>query len=344
MVITVVDGGGTDYRSVVQRIDLRDYLASGKKRNGDKPVLVPCFLHDEKKGSLAVYRDGAYCHGCHGRVSVLEWVAIQEGLDIEAEFPKVVQVAAEKYASGSVVPRKIEKREIAAVWGPMEPDLALVYHSQLGAKREWFKKRGLSDEVIDQAKLGYTGRSFSIPVWDAEGRLQTIRYRRDDALTTEGAKYWGTKGRNSVYLFNAGALTFESLKAHDFAAVVTEGELDALRMVQEGYAAVSATNGAAALDESFLPMFKLAKLVYLVLDQDDVGRQNAVRLAKLLKSKARIVQWDPCEGKDVTEYLKTHSSEGLAVVMSTAKARSVRYWGGKLRGGYWRDGDGSQGC
>jgi DNA primase len=344
MEIKVVEGGsGVDYRDVVERIDLRDLIAPGRPRSGDKPVLVLCFMHGEKENSLAVYKDGLFCFGCHRRMSTLEYIALIEHLDIETQFQDVVAVAGEKYAGNvKVIPRPVEKREIAAVWGPMAPELALVYHGQLGEKRKWFKDRGLSDAVIGDAKLGYTGKAFSIPVWSRSGELMTIRYRRDDALIKEGAKYWGTKGRNSVYLFNEKALEFGPLKASDFVAYLTEGELDALRLWQEGLAAVSATNGVGAFDAAFVPMFRLARAVVVMYDQDEAGRENAARVAKLFKSKAKVVHWDMTEGKDVTEYLKGHDIVDLKRLVEESPKGPVRFWGSQLRGGFW-NGGGDQG-
>jgi DNA primase len=157
-------------------------------------------------------------------------------------------------------------------------------------------------------------------------------------MIKEGAKYWGTKGRNSVYLFNEKVLEFASLKTSDFVVAITEGELDALRLVQEGFAAVSATNGAGAFDGAFLPMFRLARAIVVMYDQDDEGRRNADRVAKLFKSKAKVVHWDMNEGKDVTDFLKAHSISDLKKLIEKSPRGPVRYWGTQLRGGFWNGG------
>lgn len=335
--IKIVDrGSDLDYRDVVQRIDLRDLMAPGLRRQGDKPVKIPCVWHSESQASLTVYPDSAHCYGCGRHVTVLEWIALQEELDIETQFPDVIKVADEKYAGSiRVVPRPISEKELGAAWVPIPQDPALQYHARLGAKRAWYKARGLSDAMIDEFKLGHTGRAFSIPVWSANADLLTIRYRRDDALGDGGPKYWGTKGKNQVFLFNEKALTLASLKDRDFVAVVTEGELDAVRMWQEGFAAVSATNGARAFDQAFEPMFRLARLVVLCLDQDEAGRENAERIARIFKAKARDVTWDRDEGKDVTEYLQRHSADDLRALIEGARKKSVRYWDSRLRKGFW---------
>lgn len=339
MAIEVVQGGGdhVDYHDVVSAIDLRALIAPGKPIRGDKPVTgIKCFMHHETQGSLAVFRDGCYCFGCGHRMTTLEWIAMQEGIDIESRFIDVVNVAAEKYAGMlKVLPRTLEKKEIAAVLEPMSPNLAMAYHSQLGSKRDWYRARGLSDIVIDEMQLGHTGRAFSIPVWSASGQLQTIRYRRDDALRSDGPKYWGTEGRNPVWLFNEKALSFTSLKPNDFVVAICEGELDALRLWQEGIAAVSATNGAGAFDEAFVPMFRLVRQVLVCLDQDEPGQENAVRVAKMFRSKAKIVKWDLQEGKDVTEYLKKHTVADWRGLITGAQRKVVRHWGTTLREGYW---------
>lgn len=331
--IKITEGfnGHVDSKEITSRIDLRDLMVPGRAHRGRAPQLIRCLFHNEERPSMAVYQNGAHCFGCGKHISTLDWIALQEGLDIERDFTKVLEVAQSRYALGvSIIPRKIEKKQLVA-WEPMKQDLALKYHKLLGEARDWFRGRGISDWVIDEEKFGYTGRAFSIPVWNAKGELMTIRYRRDDSLDKEGQKYWGTDGRNSVILVNEKVLQADVLR-EDGVVVLCEGELDTFRVWSEKIPAVTVTNGAGSFDESFVGMFKLAEKVLVCMDMDDTGIENAVRVCKVFGSRGRVIMWNKEEGKDVTEYLLEHTVDEFRCLMKKAKrvGEIDKYWSKKF--------------
>lgn len=314
-------------------------MASGKKRYGNKPVLVRCIWHEDKAPSLAVYRDSAFCYGCRKRVSVLEWIALQERLDIGEDFRKVLEIANKQYAGGvSVTPRVIEKAELKA-WEPMNPAHALFCHERLGAKRQFFRDRGIADWLIDEEKFGYDVKAFTIPIWSAAGELLTIRYRRDDAFGTDGSKYWGVGGRNNVVLVNEKALSKESLAMSKGVVVLCEGELKSFRLWSEKIAAVSVTNGANAIDEAFVPMFDMADVVVVAHDMDEEGLESGEPVARLFGSRGRIMMWPKELGKGVDDLMQTVGAEKVRELIATAKPpkKIDAYWGARLKGDFWDD-------
>lgn len=342
MPIKIVEGDDfehVDYRDVVVRIDLRDLVASGKKRSGNRPAMIRCFRHDDEKPSLAVYRDSLHCFGCGLHMSVLEWVALQEGLDIGTQFRAVVDVASSRYAGDvAVAPRKIEKHELKA-WEPMNPQHALFCHERLGSKRKWFLDRGIVDWVIDEEKFGYDVRAFTIPIWSVSGELLTIRYRRDDdSPDAYGPKYWGIAGRNNVCLVNEKALIGENLERMKGVVVLCEGELDAFVLWGKGISAVSVTNGAKAFDEGFLPVFELAEKIVCAYDMDDEGQEASLRIAKMFGRRGRVMTWAPELGKDVTDLMKNVGLEEVKRLIMSAQTpgRVNAYWKRRLKGGFWR--------
>lgn len=298
-----------DYHEVVSSLDMRSLMTPGKKFSGERPVMVQCPWHDDRKASLAVYFDHAHCYGCNRRQSVLEWVAERVGLDIERDFGSVVKAAAD--LAGKVdlsVPRRPAPAAAPRIpLAPLDAGMARRYHNQLDGKRAWYRSRGLSDQIIDDQLLGYNGHdAFTIPVWGAGGELKTIRFRRDDTVRQNGSKYWGIEGRNDDFLFNQVALRDN----HDFVCIC-EGELDCLRLFQEGIPAVSSTNGAFGmlrLWKHTAPFF-LCKRIFIVLDQDVSGRKAAKDLRRLINGgrrsatshRAVVARWDRRLGKDVTE-------------------------------------------
>ena len=298
-----------DSKELIARIDLREMMVPGRGASGNRPVMMRCPWHHDTHASMAVYRDGMYCFGCQRYQGVLDFLAEKEGVDLNLNFREGIELLMDKYGGGKPLPvmRHPAREEKAHDCAPMDKDIVLRYHQQLGAKRKWFLDRGLCDETIDAQKLGHNGRdAYTIPVWDTSGQLITIRYRRDDVVRTDGSKYWGVTGRNDTILYNKAAV-----KGAEYV-VLCEGELDCLRIFQEGIPAVSSTNGAGGI-VSLWPrissLFRCGRII-IAMDQDEGGQKAASELKKMINGTSRksldskrsvIMRWNPVHGKDVTE-------------------------------------------
>ncbi len=305
-----------DYKDVVAGIDLRVVLTPGKRFSGERPVMDHCRWHEDRRESLAIYRDHFHCFGCGAHKSTLEWIAEQEHVDIETDFKKVVEAAAARYGHGVSQPlpppRVIESKRLL----PLNPAVAQQHHATLGVKRRWYLNRGLTDKTIDSQLLGYDGRAYTIPVWHPSGQLLTIRFRRDDSLGTGGPKYWGTVGRNDTMLYNQVALHGARV------VVISEGEFDCLLLWQEGVAAVSSTNGAkgmATIWPRVKNLFRCERII-IALDQDEAGRKAATELKAMVcgnnrrsldRNRAVILQWDASLGIDITDLVGKMGTEYL---------------------------------
>ena len=315
-----------DYKELVDRLDLRTLAAPGRRTSGNKPVMVKCLWHDDKHASMAIYADHIFCHGCQKRESVLEWLAEQENLDLDRDFRGAVEVLMSKYGSGALpapIPAVRKTSDKPAMISPMDATMANRYHDRLGAKRQWYLGRGLSDKVIDAQLLGHDGRAFTIPVWHPNGDLLTMRYRRDESLGGNGPKYWGIEGRNDTLLYNQAALAGSRM------VVITEGELDCLRIWQEGIAAVSSTNGAGgmlSIWERVSSRFRCGRIL-IAFDQDEGGRKPAAELLRMIngrnprsvsRSRAVVLRWDRRLGKDITDLAKRKGIAYLKTMIEEA--------------------------
>jgi len=300
-----------DHKEFISRIDLRQLLSpQGRIPRGNKPLMIRCPWHDDRHSSLGIWTDHLHCFGCGVHKSTLDYLADLENLDLSRDFKHSVEVLVAKYGTGTlpsrvpVARRPVEKPNRVT---PMDSDVAKKYHDSLGERRQWYRDRGLGDGIIDGQLLGYNGRAFTIPVWYPTGQLLTIRFRRDDSLGSSGPKYWGIEGRNDTLLFNQGALRDNSRMA-----VICEGELDCLRLWQEGISAVSSTNGTGgmlSLWERIKPLFRCEHIV-VAFDQDESGRKAGRELIRMINSRsirsvshrrAVVLKWNRKLGKDVTE-------------------------------------------
>lgn len=312
-----------DYKDVVSRIDLRQLMAPGKKFRGNNPVFIRCLWHTDTIPSLGVYADHAYCYGCQKRVSILEWIAEQNGLDISSNFGSVVELANSKYVglaslppspSHTPIPQLPDEHDLFIK--PLDISFAKYCHEHLGEKRAWFIGRGLTDEVINSELLGYLNNAFTIPVWNSAWQLLTMRYRRDDNITQTGNKYWGIKDRNQAFLYNSKSLTKDYMQINNGLIVLCEGELDCLRLWCEGINSVSFTNGVGAFKPEFVPSFALASRILIAFDTDDAGQKEAHRVADMLGHRARIMTWDSSLGKDITDLANSQGIDYIRGLIS----------------------------
>lgn len=302
-------------------LDLR--LAVDESAFGDAPTKIRCLNpnHDDPAASLAVYPDNLHCYGCgFHRNDVDEALALLLGITKAEAATRLGQYDSDKLDAYRERVAKEARRD------PMPYGVAVMYNrflrEQMPQRLEWFYERGLTDETIDTHLLGHDGYRFSIPVFDSNHQLLTIRYRRDDVLlpemwdeqdsTTRIPKYSGTYKRNGLYLYGEHWLTGAD------EIVVTEGELDALRLWREGTSSCSATNGARqahrvpAMLRDLLPGMHT---VHIATDADEPGDKAAIQTAQAAHALGlKAVRWTWVSGaKDITEHLQ--SGRGLEDIL-----------------------------
>lgn len=163
-------------------------------------------------------------------------------------------------------------------------------------------KRGLTRDTIDQYKLGWSDekRAFTIPIYDAEGELVTVRFYN---MLRAGTKMWHLKGRAGPFLYPVAALNQSSK-----LIVICEGELDALITNQAGFPAVSRAGSTKHWLPSWSSLFE-GKQVYLCHDRDSIGESENVKVGRALRKKIddiRVIQLPypvvKDHGKDVTDF------------------------------------------
>ncbi|MEI7741484.1 MAG: toprim domain-containing protein [bacterium] len=163
--------------------------------------------------------------------------------------------------------------------------------------RTWYRsERGLTDEVIDMAMLGFDGQRLTIPISDVTGSWLFAKRRRLPN-SEEEPRY--------LYPAGAGAALYgaQILKKAN-TIVIAEGELDTLALLSRGILAVSSTGGAKTFPEEWAEEFKTIPAVFIVYDNDDAGREGALKVARLIPH-AKIVALPEEVGDkgDTTDFL-----------------------------------------
>ena len=274
----------------------------------DTDLVANCISHQDDTASMHIYPNAVYCYGCRRR-----WWPDQFLWDL-GDRQLATERGSRKQPAPKYIPLAVADTYRVWLWGNSG-----AYSDRQG----WLLKRGLTRETCNQNFIGHTGEAFSIPIFHTPetggyAGVQSIRYRRDDELASDDRpKYWGTGGANQSLLYVPNGIADKS----QYGVILCEGELDALRLVQEGYPAVSLTNGCNALKEEHLPKLakiarKLGNRVTVCYDMDEPGRNAAAKVVDMLEAAklwAHSLLWHSRFGKDVTEFLQ--NGQGLEYML-----------------------------
>lgn len=194
-------------------------------------------------------------------------------------------------------------------------ETALVTGRQLDEEvRQWLaQERGISEETarkyhlaqkIEEKKHWLTGlmvkkKYLLIPIYDQNGELVAGREYLLPAYRDEkDPKIKFAWPKSPVTLFPVSSLQHDTI-------VVTEGELDALLLNQQGIPAITTTAGAGAPFERFVDSFR-GKTVYFCFDCDRPGKEGAKKAAETLARQEDITVYvmdlGLDEGEDVTDF------------------------------------------
>lgn len=187
-------------------------------------------------------------------------------------------------------------------------------HSQV-SQTDYFKKRGLSDEVIKKYKLGYDPNYFDTVTryyWYAV-IIPVTRSSYIVRNTESNKERYRKEGKNQLYLKG-------NLWEGTQPVFITEGELDALSIIEAGGEAVAlgSTNNSNKLIEA-LGKKRTEKPIILALDNDEAGQRASKELLGSLQGLGYVVmEYNPYgECKDANEAL-IEDREGLEKAVKIA--------------------------
>ena len=283
------------------------------KKQGSNLVGLCCF-HEETTPSFSIKVTGQHagtwsCFGCQAGGSIIDFVMQSERL----EFADALSRAAEHL--GIDTEKKPQKKP-AGLSNTVVDALHRALTKKGKALGRFVKARGLSNDIIEQAHLGFDGDRYTIPVYDQQGKLVDIRKY---SLDGEPKFLAWEKGAGSTRLFGWQYVKDEEL------LVLAEGELDALTLIDQGIPAFSVTNGAGKWPDD--PPDLTGKTVYVDGDADAAGQKMNVDLPPKLyaagAAQVFVVQWPPdvAAGYDVTDYfLDGGTADGFRKLMDKAGA------------------------
>ncbi len=184
---------------------------------------------------------------------------------------------------------------------PQNPNLldyAIAFHHALPARiRGYLNGRGIPDSTIDGHLLGWNGFRITIPITNRASEIAFFKLRKDPADQSDGPKMLATPDSH-VELYG-----WERLLAKPESIVICEGEFDRLVLESQGFAAITSTGGAGTFRPEWAEELHGIPNVYICFDQDEAGRNGALRVARLIPH-ARIVKLPDKVGAggDVTDF------------------------------------------
>jgi DNA primase len=295
-----------------------------KRRSGAEYAGL-CPFHNEKTPSFTVNdKKGFYhCFGCGEHGDAVGFVMKTEGLS----FPESVEKLAREV--GLPVPRATpaerERAERASSLQEIVEQAARWFHKQLRlpvgrSALDYLRGRGLSDETIDDFRLGFSpdSRDGLLAALKREGAtldkiveaglaiqpddtsrepydrfrgraMFTINDRRGRAIAF-GGRVMGAgepKYLNSpeTPLFHKGANLYCLDRARvaatkDQPVIVAEGYMDVIALHGAGFTGAVAPLGTALTEGQLGELWKLADEPFLCFDGDNAGRRAAQRAAE----------------------------------------------------------------
>jgi DNA primase len=308
------------------RLSISDIVGrkvSLKRRSGSEYAGL-CPFHNEKTPSFTVNdkKGFFYCFGCHEKGSAIDFVMKTEGL----AFPEAVEKLAREV--NLPVPRatpgereRVERTsslqqvvELAAQW--FQKQLRLPVGRQ---GLDYLRGRGLSDERIDDFRLGFAPDSRDgliaalkrenvpiekiveggLAIQPEDGREPYDRFRgrvmfvindRRGRAIAFGGRVMGAgepKYLNSpeTPLFHKGANLYCLDRARQAVTkgqpvIVAEGYMDVIALHGAGFTGAVAPLGTALTEGQLSELWKLADEPYLCFDGDNAGRRAAARGAE----------------------------------------------------------------
>jgi len=171
---------------------------------------------------------------------------------------------------------------------------------------KYLLKRGFSEEIIEKYKLGYTTRYgeewISIPSLE-DNIYKLIKYRKLSNNTETYPKYIREKDSKSI-LFNGDAIKNNS------TIILTEGELDALILLEHGYEnVVGITGGAGVLTSYTYDQLLTMQKIFLCFDNDEAGQKAARDVWAKRLGVGRVWNVVLPKGEDVNSFLLKYGVE-----------------------------------
>ena len=296
----------TKERKEELKLYLLDYLASkGIKifRNN----MMRCFVGNHKDNHPSMHYfvgdDGKprlTCHaqGCVGTIDIYNAVFYLDHIRghrnqynflnnwVDAAFPDNATPPSKRELSNAKSPRRLNDAQRTAF---------LHQCNQVQGYEHW-QARGIEKDTVNAYHLTYhpTQNALVIPIDDFGFILRYLT-----KIDSQSPKYKRSLGLSEC-------LHTHNMDPH-LPIIVTEGEIDALSLIQVGYPNVWAIGGAQKLDKWLKKIYKINSKIILALDTDNAGinaKMAAYNYCHIEKWNQPLDFWSFCISSSTTPKIK----------------------------------------
>lgn len=317
-----------------------------------------CPFHNEKTPSFSVTREKQLfkCFGCGEGGNVITFIMKSKNLD----FNEALRLLADK--ANITLEETAENRksnEKLEVYFKMHVDAARFFFKNLKDNkeiREYFYKRGITDQMIRSFGLGYALNS-----WDSLLKyLKAMNYKEEDivrcGLATKNDKgkiydrfrhrimfpVFDVRGRVIAFgarvmddskpkylnspetpIYNKGThlygLNFARKNSKEKSLIIVEGYMDCISLSQAGVKNVVASLGTALTKMQARLLKRYSEEVFISYDADIAGQAATVRGLDVLSSEGidvKVVQIP--KGKDPDDYIRAEGVDKFHELLKDA--------------------------
>jgi len=309
---------------VLQRTDLVslvDARVPFRKKTGSN-FFACCPFHSEKTASFSVSqaKQFYYCFGCGAHGNAIDFLIHYDRLS----FPEAVEALAKQI--GLTLPQKTSTKSqektlsLQHLYGVLEK-VAAFYQSQLQqmpAAKEYFKQRGISEDIVKIFHLGYSPRGDALlqsfgktaqslkelqdtgVINHKEGKYyDRFRERIMFPIQDRRGRFIGFGGRvmdksEPKYLNSPETALFQ--KGHELYGLyqvlkihrqlprllIVEGYMDMIALYQHGISYAVATLGTATTAYHVQSLFRYTPEIVFCFDGDNAGRRAAWRALQVI--------------------------------------------------------------
>lgn len=254
------------------------------KERGDELILVICPICSDSKSHFYLKNSTGewFCHKCQNKGNL--WDLMKRMGDVDESIHRAFKSEQYKQVDDSLLKRYQQSILV--------DEEVISYLASRGINRESIKRFGLG-----VSKDANSPKWLCIPHYEGVKPVN-IKFR---SLPPAPKQFRRETGCRSI-LYNS-----DATKKHS-EIIITEGEIDAITLIQNGFEnVVGATNGCGAFDSDWIRQLEPAKKIWICFDNDEAGQNGALSLAKRLGYNRC---WNVRLPKnDVNEFFQTRVSD-----------------------------------
>ena len=312
-----------------------------------------CPFHNEKTGSFSVSpnKQMYYCFGCGAGGNVFTFLMEYENYTFKEAVERLAERAGISLPKAELTPEEKKKADKRSQLMELNKEAAKFYYAQLRSQQgtqgmEYFKRRGLSPEIMQKFGLGYAAKySDSLYRYFKSKNISDALLKDSGLVAIDEVRGGHDKFFNRVmfpimdvhnhvigfggrvmgdgepkYLNSQETMVFDKSRnlyglnlartSRRNGLLLCEGYMDVIALHQAGFDNAVASLGTAFTSGHAGLLRRYTSEVYLTFDSDGAGTKAALRAIPILKEAglhAKIINMKPY--KDPDEFIKALGPE-----------------------------------